>query len=144
MPVQADASMKDAKGRKNQETVTIVLVALSIFVVAFELKKRLFNAWNNNYGDKSDDTISSNPEDNERDDSYYGKVDISVAHFDKDNTNYPWEPTTAASTIYRNEYGENGKCLMKQNATAEETLQFLSTMTFANGGLRAPSCPCCV
>lgn len=26
---------------------------------------------------------------------------------------------------------------------AEKTLDFLASMTFANGGLRAPSCPCC-
>jgi hypothetical protein len=26
---------------------------------------------------------------------------------------------------------------------AEKTLEFFATMTFANGGLRAPSCPCC-
>ncbi len=26
---------------------------------------------------------------------------------------------------------------------AEKTLAFFATMTFANGGLRAPSCPCC-
>mmetsp|Transcript_100582 Transcript_100582/g.203817 ORF Transcript_100582/g.203817 Transcript_100582/m.203817 type:complete len:167 (-) Transcript_100582:532-1032(-) len=30
----------------------------------------------------------------------------------------------------------------KQSCTAE--LDFLATMTFANGGIRAPSCPCCV
>jgi len=24
-----------------------------------------------------------------------------------------------------------------------QELEFLATMTFANGGLRAPSCPCC-
>jgi hypothetical protein len=26
---------------------------------------------------------------------------------------------------------------------ADKTLEFFATMTFANGGLRAPSCPCC-
>jgi hypothetical protein len=26
---------------------------------------------------------------------------------------------------------------------AEKTLEFFASMTFANGGLRAPSCPCC-
>lgn len=32
--------------------------------------------------------------------------------------------------------------MIKQSQTEE--LDFLASMTFANGGLRSPSCPCCV
>lgn len=32
----------------------------------------------------------------------------------------------------------------KKVASQQHQLEFLASMTFANGGLRAPSCPCCI
>jgi hypothetical protein len=37
-----------------------------------------------------------------------------------------------------------GKRNQHQNFDSSKELDFLASMTFANGGLRAPSCPCCI
>jgi len=51
---------------------------------------------------------------------------------------FPWEPNSSSPP------SPLGKHQTTTNApNAEEQLQFLACMTFANGGLRLPSCPCC-
>lgn len=49
---------------------------------------------------------------------------------------FPWEPNT-------NTPPQETAHQTSNNTRAEEQLQFLACMTFANGGLRSPSCPCC-
>eukprot|EP00986_Skeletonema_menzelii_P012270 scaffold6699_cov80-Skeletonema_menzelii.AAC.3 len=60
---------------------------------------------------------------------------------------FPWEPnintslsdTSLPSSSSPPQEGTN----QTSNTREEEQLQFLACMTFANGGLRSPSCPCC-
>lgn len=53
---------------------------------------------------------------------------------------FPWE-VEAATTF---EEQANDKRNRHNILDAPKELDFLSSMTFANGGLRAPSCPCCI
>lgn len=56
---------------------------------------------------------------------------------------YPWEPSQKneiLSSTHKNE-------VLRQTTSSgqpNKALDFLSSMTFANGGLRAPNCPCCI
>ncbi len=61
---------------------------------------------------------------------------------------YPWEPnnnTSPSNTITLPSYSSppQEKRHQPSNPSVEEQLQFLACMTFANGGLRSPTCPCC-
>ena len=60
---------------------------------------------------------------------------------------FPWEPNNAAlsdTTLPSSSSPpQETKQQTSNNTRAEEQLQFLACMTFANGGLRSPSCPCC-
>ena len=49
---------------------------------------------------------------------------------------FPWEP----------ENRENDVILIKRQQLHDpgKELNFLASMTFANGGLREPTCPCCI
>lgn len=56
---------------------------------------------------------------------------------------FPWEPNNIKSTSDTTP-PQQAKHHQKTNTpNTEEQLQFLACMTFANGGLRSPSCPCC-
>ena len=60
---------------------------------------------------------------------------------------FPWEPNNAAlsdTTLpSSSSQTQETKHQTSNNTRAEEQLQFLACMTFVNGGLRSPSCPCC-
>lgn len=62
---------------------------------------------------------------------------------------FPWEPNnnTTSPSDTTNLPNSSSPPLEKRhqpsNPSAEEQLQFLACMTFANGGLRSPTCPCC-
>jgi hypothetical protein len=67
---------------------------------------------------------------------------------------FPWEPnrsTTSSTddtddtsnTTSPNAITKHHPIITISNANEEQQLHFLSQMTFANGGLRSPSCPCC-
>lgn len=62
---------------------------------------------------------------------------------------FPWESQAAANETRRSSSPENGKKFSKHmdklssKQQTQNELEFLASMTFANGGLRAPSCPCC-
>jgi hypothetical protein len=63
---------------------------------------------------------------------------------------YPWEPK---EKVNQNNHQNNHSSYINKAKVpshistsqddAKNQLQFLSSMTFANGGLREPSCPCC-
>lgn len=63
---------------------------------------------------------------------------------------FPWEPkltsstddTDTSNTTSPNAITKNHPIITTNNANEEQQLHFLSQMTFANGGLRSPSCPC--
>jgi hypothetical protein len=52
---------------------------------------------------------------------------------------FPWE---VKATLM--EKKATGKRNQHQNFDPSKELDFLASMSFANGGLRAPSCPCCI
>jgi hypothetical protein len=65
---------------------------------------------------------------------------------------FPWEPKsttsltdtdTDISNSLPNSITKHHPIITNSNANEEQQLHFLSQMTFANGGLRSPSCPCC-
>jgi len=64
---------------------------------------------------------------------------------------FPWEPnkstsstdTDTSNTTSPNAITKHHPIITNSTANEEQQLHFLSQMTFANGGLRSPSCPCC-
>ena len=72
---------------------------------------------------------------------------------------FPWEPSLTKKSNMQQQKEEEALLSLcssspKQKTTASllynddsqrerEEIDFLASMTFANGGLRAPSCPCC-
>jgi hypothetical protein len=61
---------------------------------------------------------------------------------------YPWEPTGTVTSDTIDDASPPRHSLIPSNSlptrqAQQQQLEFLSNMTFANGGLRAPSCPCC-
>ena len=64
---------------------------------------------------------------------------------------FPWEPELRASgqdDILQSTFGHDMMQDRHEQQPAVSTdenqqLEFLASMTFAGGGLRAPSCPCC-
>jgi hypothetical protein len=75
-------------------------------------------------GDKRDD-------DNDKDDSS-----------DRNATDrFPWEPRDSQQENSQTQYSFEHEQVDPQQQLRD--LDFLSAMTFANGGLRAPSCFCC-
>jgi hypothetical protein len=62
---------------------------------------------------------------------------------------YPWEPTgtvtsaTIDDTAWPPPHSKIHSISLPTRQDQQQQLEFLSNMTFANGGLRAPSCPCC-
>jgi hypothetical protein len=70
---------------------------------------------------------------------------------------FPWEPAKVGNNliqdVYREPHTQNivaeassleCKERQPQNSMRSQQLDLLASMTFANGGLRAPSCPCCL
>lgn len=55
---------------------------------------------------------------------------------------FPWEPKSTCSRQYQSNLSHEKSKKSYQEERKE--LDFLSTMTFANGGLRAPNCLCCL
>lgn len=68
--------------------------------------------------------------------------DTATTHDARKVAPFPWEPRVSMSQLVETTQFDN---LDKTHIAREETeqLQFLASMTFAGGGLRAPSCPCC-
>ena len=66
---------------------------------------------------------------------------------DDDDTNgdgtqaFPWEPKSNQPRPYS--FRET-TATVKNRGQEQKELDFLSSMTFANGGLRAPNCLCCL
>jgi hypothetical protein len=61
---------------------------------------------------------------------------------------YPWEPMGTVTSDTIDDASPPRHSLIPSNSlptrqAQQQQLEFLSNMTFANGGLRAPSCPCC-
>lgn len=62
---------------------------------------------------------------------------------------FPWEAKSSRLSLSDSErrkaapWNDTTKKHCFSQQSANEQLQFLSQMTFANGGMRAPSCPCC-
>eukprot|EP00984_Skeletonema_dohrnii_P000470 scaffold161_cov121-Skeletonema_dohrnii-CCMP3373.AAC.3 len=61
---------------------------------------------------------------------------------------FPWEPNNTPISLSGTNLPSSSsppqeRKLQPSTSSAEEQLQFLACMTFANGGLRSPSCPCC-
>jgi hypothetical protein len=99
-------------------------------------------------GDDMDDDDDSFPWQEQEEDN----VDDKVVPF-------PWEPKPTrepsnkkkgAKYAFRDPTTKSGiypagqKQHQNQQFDQQQQLDFLSSMTFANGGLRAPNCPCCV
>lgn len=55
----------------------------------------------------------------------------------ENNMLFPWEPKGGKQHIY------GPGALGSSSRGKEKELDFLASMTFANGGLRAPNCLCC-
>lgn len=56
---------------------------------------------------------------------------------------FPWEPKHSIVTldeVIENKDSHNRRKLHDK----DRQLDFLASMTFANGGLRKPNCPCCI
>ncbi|KAG7373803.1 hypothetical protein IV203_012898 [Nitzschia inconspicua] len=53
-------------------------------------------------------------------------------------TPFPWEPV-AVKTPKK----EHNKSIKSSSLSVDQQLDFLASMTFANGGVRPPNCPCC-
>jgi hypothetical protein len=66
---------------------------------------------------------------------------------------FPWEPKKTAATkpkyMFRDRFDSEHERKMTRKKhpintdDASKQLDFLASMTFANGGIRAPNCPCC-
>jgi len=54
---------------------------------------------------------------------------------------FPWEPSSDCLPQQQQEV--NKRRHNTADKSQKEQLEFLASMTFAGGGLRAPSCPCC-
>jgi hypothetical protein len=59
---------------------------------------------------------------------------------------FPWEPSKSSDDDSGGSSSTNPHHPSKKIPPSEavQQLEFLSNMTFANGGLRAPNCPCCI
>ena len=56
---------------------------------------------------------------------------------------FPWEPKQSIATL--EEVIDNKDSHNRRNFhDKDKQLDFLASMTFANGGLREPNCPCCI
>lgn len=56
---------------------------------------------------------------------------------------FPWEPKHSIATleeVIENKDSHNRRKFHDK----DKQLDFLASMTFANGGLREPNCPCCI
>jgi hypothetical protein len=59
---------------------------------------------------------------------------------------FPWEPKSKDPPYsFKEKFLEDTKKPQHDTSKKQhlEQLEFLSSMSFANGGLRAPTCPCC-
>ena len=72
--------------------------------------------------------------------SFHKKSKVSVME------PFPWEPSYDKRQKIQTPFvfDMNPTALDESLDVYREQLQFLSSMTFANGGLRRPSCPCCI
>lgn len=88
--------------------------------------------------------------------------DVAISNEEPSTLPFPWEPaadvkTTSSTDSARNLFMSNAHhdddeddndeistLHDKKAASQQHQLEFLASMTFANGGLRAPSCPCCI
>lgn len=135
---------------------TVVVTSLAVlgsFVVIRKFYPHFIPLSPHNKTTTTADDHSSDDSDNGHDQQVPGtgsgaSDDLTVGHF-------PWEPnyrrdtdnSTKPALQHRNGVGlllgrDESKTTPSQSC--HEQLNFLASMTFANGGIRAPSCPCCV
>jgi len=139
--------MIDSIFQYNQQLTTFAIFG-TIFVVHQRYKYSCFGFSTYRGDEENDDNkqVNTRDDDDDDDDDRKGKiVDDSIrnnttAEFDEKipgphTVPFPWEPTSSSSIKF-----------IKRNRTPKiqnEELNFMATMTFANGGIRAPTCPCC-
>jgi hypothetical protein len=97
------------------------------------------------------DPASGDDDDDDDDDSFPWQEQEEDNADDK-VVPFPWEPKPTREPSNKK---KGAKYSFRDPATGQkqdqnkkfdqqQQLDFLSSMTFANGGLRAPNCPCCV
>ncbi len=102
------------------------------------------NELDSNIGNKSDDGSAE---------AFYFPWEPNYEPHDSGkNYTQEWKTTSLAATsessksspsmAFRSHHGRH-KTQAKEQSQKEQ-LEFLASMTFANGGLRSPSCPCCI
>jgi len=105
---------------------TFILATLVTSVAIFSIHKTY-----NNFGDAEKSNINIEEED-------FNKKGTIKEHTRPEIISFPWEPTSSTDVIVkpikRNSLPKN---------TTEHELDFLASMTFANSGVRAPTCTCC-
>lgn len=110
---------------------------------ATSFKKNNSRTLNNDDDDRSDtDSTRTEP------DTTISNKDHYASEKTLDNKNhhnykpFPWEATTRDIGNYGNKTNNQKK--EKHNMVdTDRQLELLATMTFANGGFKSPSCPCC-
>mmetsp|Transcript_50405 Transcript_50405/g.56323 ORF Transcript_50405/g.56323 Transcript_50405/m.56323 type:complete len:146 (-) Transcript_50405:8-445(-) len=136
---------------KHQHLTTLAIIG-TIFVVHQRYKHSCFGFLTYRGDEENKDNKQVNPKDDDDDDDDDDRKrkfeddsirnNTTTAEFDQKIPGpqvvpFPWEPTSSSSSSIK---------FIKRNCTPKiqnEELNFMATMTFANGGIRAPTCPCC-
>ena len=96
-------------------------------------KRQKLRMKKNNIADSKD--VDSNHEKNVGVNENENTINNVFERYKKYKSSFPWEPKGKyCQTIITMNNIENEK----------DQLDFLASMTFANGGIRKPNCPCCV
>lgn len=143
--------------RRSAVLVTTLLVATAAsFALALHMT---FSRSGEDDDEDNKDSIWS--DDNDDDD-----MDASKFNSQSQNVKFPWEPVSSDSgdevakkkppylfaekpwlrSQSEEQHAAAAAAVTRQDSREQQQkqLEFLSTMTFANGGLRLPSCPCCI
>lgn len=125
-------------GKADDDDKINLLLSSLLFIassVMFLKRKSIKN--NSLEGDEEEDVVTREK-----------KHNMKVKH----SPSFPWEPSFSANDDddlkkkYSDDFHPASPDTMPvhhNDESQEDQLEFLASMTFAGGGLRAPSCPCC-
>lgn len=149
-----------------QTLVSLALVGVAILIHWCYLE---FEISSLEKGDEKEERMSNDEEETIKDQSVGDGITVDAERdSDTEGFLFPWEPNYTTNGSKNEASGQSTTRNLKKDDRAEslpsavfnsshfrherriteqsnmEELDFLASMTFANGGLRSPSCPCCV
>jgi hypothetical protein len=118
-----------------------VTAAVGVMVLHYHYHYHWYRNRRRDVDDDDDIDIGTDEDDFEWNDNKIAAVSMPST------SPFPWEPKKSTKPMVSTRYSfrepQANQSIKTTTMTTDHQLDILASMTFANGGLRVPTCPCC-